>query len=107
MRIVLPYPFPALWPNKRPHWSAKARATRSYRFMAKLAANGAKPGPVHLVFCPRPFGPAPDLDNCIAAFKAGQDGLADAMGVNDRDLTFTYVIGNRCKEGAVIVEIGE
>ena len=105
MRIVLPYPPPALWPNKRPHWSAKARATRSYRQWAKLAANGAKPGRVHLIFCPKPFGPAPDRDNAIAAFKAGFDGLADAMGINDRNLKFTDEIGNRCKDGAVIVEI--
>lgn len=107
MRIVLPYPYPALWPNKRPHWSAKAKSTRSYRWMAKLAADGAKPGQVHVVFCPRPFGPPPDMDNCIAAFKSGQDGLADAMGVNDRSLKFTYEMGSRCKDGAVIVEIRE
>ena len=106
MRIVLPYPFPAQWPNKRPHWSAKARATRSYRWTTKLAANGSKPGPIRVTFCPKPFGPMPDMDNCIAAFKAGQDGLADAMGVNDRELRFTYEMGDRCKDGAVIVEIG-
>ena len=106
MRIVLPYPFPALWPNKRPHWSAKARATRSYRFTTKLAANGSKPGAIRVTFCPKPFGPPPDMDNCIAAFKAGQDGLADAMGVNDRDLRFSYEMGSRCKDGAVIVEVG-
>ena len=28
------------------------------------------------------------------------------MGVNDRDLIVTYEMGNRCKDGAVIVEIG-
>ena len=107
MRIVLPWPFPALWPNKRPHWSAKARATRSYRHMTKLCANGAKAGPIRLTFCPKPLGPKPDLDNCIAASKALADGLADAMGVNDRELRFTYELGDRCKDGAVIVEIGE
>ena len=107
MRIVLPWPLPALWPNKRPHWSAKARATRSYRQWAKLAANTAKPGPVRLIFCPKPMGPLPDMDNCIAASKALQDGLADAMGVNDRDLIVTYEMGSRCKDGAVIVEIGQ
>lgn len=106
MRLVLPYPLPALWPNKRSHWSAKASATRTYRQWAKLAANGAKPGPVHLVYCPRPFGPVPDRDNFIAAFKSGQDGLADAMGINDRDMVVTYELGGRCKDGAVIVEIG-
>ena len=107
MRIVLPYPPPALWPNKRPHWSAKARATRSYRHWTKMAANGAKAGPIRLPFCPKPLGQKPDLDNCIAAAKALQDGLADAMGVNDRELRFTYEMGDRCKDGAVIVEIGE
>ena len=104
-RIALPWPFPALWPNKRPHWSAKARATRSYRFGAKCLSLGAEVGPIRVTFCPKPLGPKPDLDNCIAAFKAGQDGLADALGVNDRDLRFTYEMGDRCKDGAVIVEI--
>ena len=106
MRIVLPWPFPALWPNKRPHWSAKARATRSYRFMTKVAAKDATLGPIRLTFCPKPLGPKPDKDNCIAASKALQDGLADALGVNDRDLIVTYDIGERCKDGAVIVDIG-
>ena len=103
----MPWPFPALWPNKRPHWSAKARATRSYRFTAKCFALGAEVGPVTLTFCPKPLGPKPDLDNCIAASKALADGLADAMGVNDRELRFTYELGDRCKDGAVIVEIGK
>lgn len=107
MRFALPYPFPALWPNKRPHWSAKARATRSYRQWAKLAANTAKPGPVHLILCPKTFGPKPDRDNFIAACKALQDGIADAMGINDNKLEVTYEIGERCKDGAVIVEIME
>lgn len=103
----MPWPFPALWPNKRPHWSAKARATRSYRFTAKCFALGAEVGPITLTFCPKPLGPKPDLDNCIAAAKSLQDGLADAFGVNDRDLTVKYRMGERCKDGAVIVEIGE
>ncbi|WP_226552959.1 hypothetical protein [Celeribacter naphthalenivorans] len=51
----------------------------------------------------------PDLDNAVASFKAGQDGLADALGVNDRDLngSITHLIGDRCKDGAVIVEVQE
>lgn len=104
--ITLPWPFPALWPNKRPHWSAKARATRAYRFTAKCLALGSDAGPIRVTYCPKPLGPTPDLDNCIAAFKAAQDGLADAFGVNDRDLIVTYRMGERCKDGAVIVEIG-
>lgn len=106
MRIVLPYPYPALWPNKRPHWSAKAKATRDYRALARMLTHGAKPGPVHVIICPKPFGPYPDDDNAKSAFKAARDGIADAMGINDRHLAVTFEFGNRCKDGAVIVEIG-
>lgn len=105
MRVVLPYPYAALWPNARPHWAAKAKATKAYRFAAKVLLCGADVGPVRVTFCPKSRGPIPDMDNCIAASKALQDGLADALGVNDRDLTVTYEMGERCKDGAVIVEI--
>jgi hypothetical protein len=104
-RVVLPWPYAALWPNKRPHWSEKAKATRAYRFAAKSLLLGADVGEVRVTFCPKPMGPLPDRDNCIAAFKAGQDGIADALRVNDRDLTVTHCMGERCKDGAVIVEI--
>jgi hypothetical protein len=78
---------------------------RGYRFAAKCLALGAEVGPIRVTFCPKPKGPAPDMDNCIAAFKAGADGLADALGVNDRHLRFAYEFGERCKDGGVIVEI--
>lgn len=102
---TLPWPYEALWPNARPHWAAKAKATKAYRFAAKSMCRGAAPGVIRVTFCPKPFGPMPDKDNCIAAFKAGQDGIADALKVNDRDLVFVHEFGGRCKEGAVIVEI--
>lgn len=109
-RIVLPWPYAGLWPNHRPHWSQKARATRGYRFTAATLAREAGwhlfPAlPLRVTFCPKPKGPLPDLDNCIAAFKAGQDGLADALRVNDRNLRVTHEFGDRCKDGGVIVEI--
>lgn len=103
----LPWPYPALWPNGRFHWAAKAKATKAYRFTAKCLALGADVSPIRVTFCPKSRGPKPDMDNCIAACKALQDGLADALRVNDRDLTVTYHMGERCKDGAVIVEIGQ
>lgn len=106
MRAVFPWPYPALWPNKRPHWSAKAKATRDYRQLAALTLRGATMGPVRIIWCPKPTGPFPDRDNAIAACKALQDGIADAMRVNDSKLTVSYAFGERCKNGAVIVEIG-
>jgi crossover junction endodeoxyribonuclease RusA len=47
-------------------------------------------GPIHLdiEFVP-PNKRAHDLDNCLAAIKAGLDGVADAWGVNDQRFTLT------------------
>jgi crossover junction endodeoxyribonuclease RusA len=105
-RIFLPWPPAPLWPNARPHWAQKAKATKAARFTAKALLIGVAPGPVRITFCPKPLGPKPDRDNCISACKAYQDGIADALGVNDRDLIVTYEMGERCKDGGVIVEIG-
>lgn len=103
--VILPWPYEALWPNARPHWAAKAKATKAYRFAAKCLVGNAEPGVIRITFCPKSRGPLPDMDNAIAAFKAGQDGIADALGVNDRDLIFTHEFGDRCKDGGVIVDI--
>lgn len=103
--VILPWPYEALWPNARSHWAQKARQTKAYRFAAKCLVGNAQPGLVRVTFCPKSRGPIPDKDNCIAAFKAGQDGIADAFGVNDRDLTVVHEFGDRCKDGGVIVDI--
>jgi hypothetical protein len=105
--FTMPWPFFGLWPNDRPsHWSVKSKAVKSYRDGARIMATGAKIGPIRVTFCPMPRGPYPDKDNCIAAFKAAQDGIADALKANDRDFVMSYEMGDRCKYGAVIVEIG-
>lgn len=104
-RIFLPWPPKGLWPNDRPHWAQKAKVTKAARFMAKALLLGTQPGIVRITFCPKPLGPMPDKDNCISACKAYQDGIADALGVNDRGLIVTHEFGDRCKDGAVIVDI--
>lgn len=112
--IELSYPAPALWPNKRPHWAAKAKATAKARLDAFMMMKGylaqfdAPAVPARLCFTirPKPTGPAPDRDNCVAALKAAQDGIAAALNINDRTLdTPKIIIGERCKGGAVIVEV--
>ena len=105
MKVFLDWPYGPLWPNNRPHWASKAKATQAYRFAAKVQLRDAVLGPIRITFCPKSRGPMPDMDNCIASFKAGQDGIADALGVNDRELSVSYEFGGRCKDGAVIVEI--
>ena len=54
----------------------------------------------------RPSGPAPDEDNINAACKSYLDGIADALGVNDRNFAVHRpVIGERRRHGAVQFEL--
>jgi len=87
--VVLPWPPTALSPNTRSHWSALARAKKAYRAAcsAQALAQGVrriKADRLHLslTFYP-PTRRAYDLDNALASVKAGLDGLADVLGVDD------------------------
>ena len=91
MTLDLPFPDKALWPNGRAHWDEKARAVKTARqaaWAAALAA-GAKALPLGHAFDiavtvhPKTRN-AIDRDNCVAALKSYLDGLADALGVDDR-----------------------
>lgn len=112
--IELPFPPKALWPNGRAHWAVKHRATTTAKIAAYmsmkgyLATIGAKPVASRLVFTirPKPRGPYPDRDNCVAAMKAYQDGICGALEINDAILAEPRIImGERVKGGAVIVEV--
>lgn len=89
--FTLPFPAKALWPNGRPHWADKARAVKSHRAYAWTAAKAAgvtKADPDYRVFVavtvhPKTRHPI-DRDNCVASLKSYIDGLADALGVDDR-----------------------
>lgn len=86
--VLLPWPPKALSPNARGHWSKRSRAAKSYRMqcflMAKQARLVAPAGRILLAleFIP-PTRRRRDDDNLLAAFKAGRDGLADALGIDD------------------------
>lgn len=95
--IILPWPPAALSSNARVHWTKRARATRKYRDDARLCTLAAKPtipatGDIAIAvrFVP-PHGRY-DRANMAAMAKAGLDGIADALGVNDRrfDPSFSY-----------------
>jgi len=91
MLIVLPWPPRACSPNARVHWAVKARVAKAYRkacwALAVQAGIKAPPddGPIELQieFVP-PNRRRFDQDNLVSSIKNGLDGLADAMGVNDR-----------------------
>jgi crossover junction endodeoxyribonuclease RusA len=88
----LPFPAKVLWPNGRPaHWAEKARAVKSARkaaWAAALAA-GVKSLPVGgryglaITVYPKTRN-AIDADNAVSSLKATIDGIADALGVDDR-----------------------
>ena len=82
----------ALSPNARVGWQTKARYTRVFRTMAylsTLSAGGgtfAGDGPIYLAVT-YAWGKGRrtvDGDNALALGKAALDGVADALGVNDR-----------------------
>lgn len=111
LTVTLPWPGKALSPNARLHWSRKSAAMKRYRsdcWKLTLGATGASPSglpdqiPLAITFCP-PDRRRRDRDNLIASFKAGQDGIADALGVDDSRFVPTYHMGDVVKGGAVIV----
>lgn len=93
LTLTLPWPPRELSPNVRQHWSKLAQAKRRYRAACYLAAKSqgareldAEQLAVRMRFVP-PDRRARDLDNLIASMKAGLDGLADAIGVDDSCFT--------------------
>jgi crossover junction endodeoxyribonuclease RusA len=101
-RLVLPWPPKELNPNHRhAHPAAKSRFVKAYRqacWSETLAAFGVAAGghmfpaegpiAVQLDFFP-PDGRLRDDDNCEAMFKAGRDGVAEALRLDDRRFRVT------------------
>ena len=92
VRIELPWPDRALHPNARPHWAVKGRATKSARIGAAWAAklSGAPKLPegasvrVTPIITP-PNNRGHDTDGVVASCKAAYDGIADWIGIDDRN----------------------
>jgi crossover junction endodeoxyribonuclease RusA len=108
--IALPWPPKELSPNARTHFHAKARVAKNYRlsaFWTALDCVAPESGPVHLTieFCP-PDKRKRDLDNMLASTKAGLDGIADALKINDERFELTIRRGEPVKNGRVVVRIG-
>jgi crossover junction endodeoxyribonuclease RusA len=114
IRIELPWPPRELSPNARPHFMAKSRVTRKARQWAQQAAwaAGVREGDwdipqrlkVTTVFCPPDKRPR-DSDNMFASCKAYRDGVADALGINDKFFENHMRREDPCKGGAVFIEL--
>lgn len=101
-RLVRTRPPRELSTNHRIHGAKKARFVRDYReacwalalerfgcAQAVLPAEGKLA--VHLDFFP-PNGNRRDDDNCEAAFKAGRDGVAGALRIDDSRFVVTRTL---------------
>lgn len=90
MQLTMPWPvMRELSPNWRGHWSCKARAKKVLReawYYEALAQGARKIDADRLnlrIEFVQPNKRARDLDNLLASIKAGLDGLADVLGVDD------------------------
>lgn len=119
LTIILPWPPKECSPNARVHWAKKSRTAKRYRSDCKLIAHLAvvKTGnPVlgmmdrgsvdmDIAFYP-PDRRHRDDDNLIGAFKAGRDGIADALRCDDKAFRIhPYLSGKVCDGGEVVVTI--
>ena len=74
--------------NDRSHWAARAAKTKAARQAAYLATK-AQPLPCVVTITRLSAGELDD-DNLRGASKAARDGVADRLGVNDRDPRVTW-----------------
>ena len=116
--IDLPWPPRELSPNARVHWAKKSTVARRYRricwsltlqAMNTAGMTGSSiSGPVNfgLEFYP-PSRRRMDDDNLVASFKAGRDGISDALQLADSNfrLTIQVMHDEPVKGGLVRVEI--
>lgn len=112
--LTLPWPAPELWANRGPHWAAKSKAVAKHRQWAKFEAMRAginRPMPrARLSFTfHAPPRSRPDLQNMPATMKAYIDGIADAMGCDDRHFipVWPEAFGARVKLGQIIITVSE
>jgi crossover junction endodeoxyribonuclease RusA len=108
MKLTLPWPPRELSPNARVHWAVKSKAAKSYRTLGSYAALLADAkvtwdGVIHafITFYP-PDKRQRDDDNLIASFKSARDGIADALGVDDKRFRIHPYVSEEVRKGGVV-----
>lgn len=109
--LVLPWPFRALSPNARVHWRVKSAAARAAKHDAYMLAKAADwhriewpaEGRLHVwIDGYRPSRRHHDHDNLLASLKAALDGIADAMGIDDRRFVPHPYIKDEVRKGGEV-----
>ena len=121
LSFILPFPLSSLSPNSRVHRTVVGSEKAIYRQKAKIETKQARIRrdvyigdiiahieafggklPITITFCPRR---AMDDDNIIASFKAGRDGIADGLGIDDSLFLVSYKFEAPNKKAWVKIEI--
>jgi crossover junction endodeoxyribonuclease RusA len=119
--IELPFPAKILWPNGRGHHMKKHREFQKHKSWAFLATKAflslpteasfegffARPIAWTATFYPKTANTIDD-DNARSSLKAFQDGIAAALGIDDKHFAApTVQFGEPVKGGKVVITIGE
>jgi crossover junction endodeoxyribonuclease RusA len=110
-KIRLPWPSSKLNGHAKGHWRAKALATKRYReacaWLAKEAAVPCDPQAILTFTYYPPNYRRRDAQNMPGMLKAAVDGIADAMGCDDREFRCRFPDGfeGPVPSGLVVVEI--
>lgn len=114
LTIDLSWPAPELSPNARVHPMVAHRFKKAAKTEAGWATKIARsirwahdgPIAIHIIAQPPKAWRTGDADNLIARLKAHLDGIADALGVNDRQFQApTLAWADRCERGKVVIEL--
>lgn len=112
--VELKWPAKELSPNARMHHMALYRFKKAAREETYWAARAVLPPhfkwsggklPVSWTFHP-PDNRKRDLSNCIGRVKAHEDGLAEALRMDDATFKPTYDFGEVYPRGRIVVVIG-
>lgn len=121
MILALPYPNKLLWPNGRTrNPRAKAAQVKKHRQWAYYAAcaereamflllrSASVPGAIglHITVHGKRTGPMPDKDNVVASVKAYQDGIAQALGIDDKHFATPTVEFAATRTGEFVIRVG-
>lgn len=108
--ITLPFPSADLSQNARSHWGVRARATKAARrtafYLTRMAhvPDMAPPIAVQLTFHPEAAYHY-DVDGLQSRCKAYLDGIADALGIDDKHFRPVSTICTPRKPGCVVITL--
>ena len=91
--------------------AAETKKHRQWAHDATLAWRGRDHRPIDgqidvlITVYPKNRGPVPDGDNAMASCKAFLDGIADALGLNDRNFVPRVQFGERTQHGKIVISL--